>query len=129
MSDVADWDVIIVDDEPDNIGVVQLVFDFQDIPLRPAESGKQCIQLLEDRLPTLLLVDIQMPEMSGYELLDYIQANYELENMIIIAMTAYAMEEDARKVSDSGFDGYIPKPIDVVKLIDQIQAIVDKKRD
>ena len=125
MSNVSDWDVIVVDDEPDNIGVIELVFDFQNVLMRVAESGQQCIKLLHDRVPTLLLVDIQMPDMSGYELLRLIRSNKDWSHLVIIAVTAYAMEEDARRIKDSGFDGHIAKPINVVTLIDEIQSIVE----
>ena len=47
-------------------------------------------------------------------------------NLTIIAVTAYAMEEDARRIADAGFNGYIAKPIDVVNLIDQMQAIIER---
>jgi len=126
MNNVSDWDVIVVDDEPDNIGVIKLVFDFNSVKYRVAESGKQCIELLHNRLPTIILVDIQMPDMSGYELLQHIHKNFDANILIIIAVTAYAMEEDARRIADAGFNGYIAKPIDVVSLIDDIQTIVEQ---
>ena len=65
MYDFSKWHVIIVDDEPDNIGVLEVVFIFHRTIVRMADSGAKCLQLLEEQLPTFLLVDIQMPRMSG----------------------------------------------------------------
>jgi len=128
MSDVSNWDVIIVDDEPDNIGVVKLVLEFHNATVRVAESGKECLTLMKQQMPSLLLMDIQMPEMSGYDLLDHIRANTDWKHIPIIAVTAFAMTEDWRQIIGAGFDGHIPKPLNVGTLIDEIQEILEKRR-
>lgn len=123
--DAAGWDVVIVDDEVDNIGVVKLVLEFNDVNVRTAESGAECLSLLEDEKPSLLLVDIQMPEMSGYELLETIRANDHWKNLPVIAITAHAMPEDSHQIISAGFDGYIAKPINVATLLDEIRQAIE----
>lgn len=127
MNDLSNWNVIIVDDEPDNIGVMQLVLEFHNASVRVADSGKKCLQIIEEERPSVMLVDIQMPEMSGYELLEKIQEINHLKHVPIIAVTAHAMRDDDRRILSAGFDGYIPKPVNVTTLIQEVQKIVTAK--
>ncbi len=127
MSDVTEWDVIVVDDEPDNIGVVELVLGFHNATVRGAESGYQCLQLLKERLPTFLLVDIQMPRMSGYDLLLEIQKEAVWARIPVIAVTAHTMTGDEQRIIAAGFSGYLPKPISAMTLIEDIQNILYAK--
>ncbi len=127
MVDQSKWNVIIVDDEKDNVGVMQMVFEFNDATVRPAYSGKECLVLLDQEVPSFLLVDIQMPEMSGYELLEKIREKDEWRSVPIIAVTAHARPEDEQEIMGAGFDGYIGKPISVMTLMDQISKILQSK--
>jgi len=124
MSEISEWDVIIVDDEQDNIGVVELVLQFNDANVRSATSGPACLRLLEEAVPTFLLVDIQMPEMSGYQLLEKIRANPEWRSIPVIALTAHARPEDQDEILAAGFDGYISKPVTVMTLADELMSIL-----
>lgn len=128
MTDLSTWDVIIVDDEPDNIGVVQLVMEFHGAQVRVAENGFACLTLLEQSIPNVMLVDIQMPGMTGYELLRLVRENALWRHIPMIAITAYAMIGDAERILSFGFDGYLPKPIDALKLAQQVREIVEAKQ-
>ncbi len=128
MTDLSTWDVIIVDDEPDNIGVVQLVMEFHGAQVRVAENGFACLTLLEQSIPNVMLVDIQMPGMTGYELLHLVRENALWRHIPMIAITAYAMIGDAERILSFGFDGYLPKPIDALKLAQQVREIVEAKQ-
>jgi len=128
MTDLSTWDVIIVDDEPDNIGVVQLVMEFHGAQVRVAENGFACLTLLEQSIPNVMLVDIQMPGMTGYELLRFVRENALWRHIPMIAITAYAMIGDAERILSFGFDGYLPKPVDALKLAQQVREIVEAKQ-
>lgn len=128
MSDVSSWDVIIVDDEPDNIGVIELVMEFHSATVRTAVTGQRCLALLEERLPTVILVDIQMPDMSGFELLEKIHQDKRCRNLPVIAVTAHAMAGDEERILAAGFNGYIAKPINTMTFIDDLKAIVDARK-
>ena len=126
MPDLSTWTVLVVDDESENINVVQLVLEFNDITVLTATSGMQCLEILERQQPTLFLIDIQMPEMSGIELLDRIRARWP--GIPAIAMTAYTMQGDRERMLAAGFDGYIGKPINVMTLVDDITAMMDSRK-
>jgi len=125
MSDPSNWRVLIVDDDPDNVGVLELVLGFHNADTRIAASGKECLRLLREETPTLLLVDIQMPGMTGYELLEQIRAHDAWRDLPVVAVTAHAMRGDADRIMRAGFDGYISKPVDVASLVDNLHSILE----
>jgi CheY-like chemotaxis protein len=125
MNDVSQWNVLIVDDEPDNVGVVEYVFRFYNARVRTASTGSRCLELLQEELPTVLLLDIQMPSLSGEDVLKMIRENPAWKHLKVIALTAHAMEGDRERFLAAGFDGYIPKPISAVTLIKDVQHVVE----
>ena len=129
MTNPSEWDVVIVDDEPDNVGVLELVLEYQNAKVRVANSGPGCLDLLRERVPSLLLIDIQMPEMSGDELLRLIRKGERWQRIPAIAITAYAMSEDQARILSAGFDGYITKPVNAMTFVDEVKTILSSKAD
>ena len=125
MQNISDWDVIIVDDDEDNIGVLKLALEFHGANLRTATSAGECLKLLENK-PNLLLLDIQMPAIDGFKLLEIIRSNHDWKDIPAIAVTARAMPEDKQHILDAGFDGYISKPISVMTFADEVRQILQK---
>ena len=124
MIDPSEWHVLIVDDEPTNVGVLELVLGFHNATTRLAASAQECLKVMNEELPSFLLVDIQMPETTGYELLDRIRENEHWRDIPIIAVTAHAMRGDEEKILQAGFSGYIPKPVNVTTLIDDLRGFL-----
>lgn len=129
MHDLSDWKVLIVDDEPDNRGVLEFVLNSYNASVRSAESAQQCLELMEQEVPTLLLLDIQMPGVSGFELLDRIREREAWRTIPAIAITAYAMRGDRERILDAGFDGYIAKPINVMELAKELKSFITSKTE
>lgn len=127
MHDLSEWNVLIVDDEPDNRGVLEFVLTTYQAKVRTAETAPQCLQMMEEQAPTLLLADIQMAGMSGIELLAKIRENDKWNAIPVIAITAYAMPGDKERILAAGFNGYISKPLSVMQLVDQIQELISQK--
>lgn len=124
MLDLSAWDVLVVDDEPDNRGVLEFVLDSYGATVRAAESAEECLRLMEERVPTLLLTDIQMPGVSGLELLAIVRERPEWRSIPMIAVTAFAMSGDRERILAAGFDGYLAKPLSVMELASDLQALV-----
>jgi CheY-like chemotaxis protein len=124
MSDPSTWNVLVVDDEPDNIGVVEYILLFHNAKVRIANTGFACMEILRQERPTLLLLDIQMPVMSGWDVLKEIRNDEKLRDLTVIALTAHAMSGDHEKALAAGFDGYISKPISPLSFVDDVKAIV-----
>ena len=116
------WRVLIVDDEADNLDLLSESLDFYGVACQTAADGASALALAQTGYPNLVLLDLSMPDMSGWE----VQA--ALPDLPAIAVTAHAMTTDIERVRNSAFQGCITKPIDVRGLIDTIKHILKEKR-
>ena len=122
-----DWVVLIVDDEPDNLGVVEKVLSFNGATTHVAKNGVEGLEILERVMPTFILLDLSMPEMDGWEMLRQVRANPSTAHLPVIALTAHAMPEDVERAKQAGFDGYVIKPIRINSFLLEIPDILAKK--
>lgn len=127
MPDLSAWNILIVDDEVHNSGVLEHVFRFHDAQVRVVDSGVECLKMIRKERPTLVLLDLSMPKMSGWEVLKIIREDEELKSLAVITITAQVMAGDRERVLEAGFDGYIPKPISVSTIVKTIQDILQSR--
>lgn len=126
--DLSQLNVLVVDDDIKNIFVLDSALGEYDAKIQTAYNGKEAIQKLkEDKTIDIVLMDIMMPVMDGYEAIEAIRADSELANIPIIAVTAKAMKEDRDKSISIGADDFISKPINMEALIKLIKVWSDKK--
>jgi CheY-like chemotaxis protein len=128
MPTANDWNVLIVDDEPHNIGVIEIVLRFHGAQVRSCTSGQECLDILKTMMPDFVLLDIQMPELSGYDVVKTIRSDPQAKDLTVIALTALAMPDDLSRGIAAGFDGYITKPIDVASITLQIGLLLEEKK-
>lgn len=119
-NDTNDWTVLIVDDEPDNLGVAQKVLSYGGADVHIARNGLEGLAVLAKIKPTFILLDLSMPEMDGWQMFEKARSIDTLADVPIIALTAHAMAGDKNRVMEAGFDGYIPKPFRINTLMDEI---------
>jgi len=108
--EVAEWTVLIVEDDPHNLGVPEGVLQHYGAQVFTAEDGLEGLKVLADVTPTLILLDLSMPQMDGWEMIKRVRANPKTAHVPVIALTAHAMRGDKERVLAAGFDGYIAKP-------------------
>ena len=108
--------VLIVDDNPQNLKLARVLLAAEGYEVRTAVDAEEALRLLEGFRPRLILMDLQLPGMDGLELTRQLKADPELRDIIVIAVTAYAMKTDEAKAIAAGCDGYVSKPIDVETL-------------
>jgi two-component system chemotaxis sensor kinase CheA len=104
-------DVLIVDDDADTLFTLNEMVQAAGCRTHLAKSGIECLKLLEHVKPDLILLDIMMPEMDGFQTLKNIRANNELAEIPVYAVTAKAMTGDKEVILKHGFNDYIPKPV------------------
>lgn len=121
---ISTWIVLLVDDQSDNVNVARLALEYYHAKVYTATDGQEALDLLQDAdpLPNLILMDLSMPVMDGWTALHRLRKLPGCAQVPVIALTAHAMSEDRERVMAAGFDGYIPKPIDVTTLVTLIQA-------
>ena len=90
-------------------------------------NGLESIELAKKYMPDLILMDIQLPEISGLQITAWIKEEEKLKHIPIIAVTAFAMKGDEEKIRQSGCEAYISKPISVSKFIETIRNYLDEK--
>jgi two-component system cell cycle response regulator len=124
-NNVSSWKILIVEDEPDNMEVLSEMLTFYGAAVRGAEDGVQGLKLLDDYTPDLILLDLSMPQMDGWEMLRQIKANPKVGSIPVVALTAHAMIGDKERVLDAGFNGYVSKPISVATFLHDLRQTLE----
>jgi CheY-like chemotaxis protein len=123
----ASWKVLVVDDEQDNLEMIAETMSFYGATTKAAKSGAEGLEILESFRPNLILLDLSMPKMDGWQMRMRIKENPANANVPIVALTAHAMSGDKERVLAAGFDGYIAKPINIASLIDDLRNTLQEK--
>jgi two-component system, cell cycle response regulator DivK len=128
---MAEGRVLIVDDNPTNLKLVRVLLAGEGYDVRTAEDAEDAIEVLERFSPTVVLMDLQLPGITGLELTARLKADPSRRHMAVVALTAYAMKGDEEKARAAGCDGYITKPVDLDALLKTVAwhvARADGKR-
>jgi two-component system cell cycle response regulator DivK len=124
---MAEPTILYIEDDFQNRVLVRRVLQAYGFTVVEAEDGREGLRVAEEILPDLILMDINLPEMDGYEVTARLKQIDSLAHVPIIAMTANVMKGDRERTLATGCDGYIPKPIDVDLLPDQINQYLKQK--
>ena len=116
--------VLVVDDVADNIFLVQFVLEAKGYKVSTANSGETALNLLETtRLkPDLIILDLMMPVMNGYEVIDRLRKHHELAHICVFLMTANT-EVSCKKAEEAGADGILYKPLDIEQFVTRIELL------
>ena len=113
--------ILLVEDQEDNRRIVRDLLASVDYEVIEAVTGHEGVAMAEKHVPDLILMDIQLPGLDGYEATRRIKANPALRHIPIIAVTSYALSGDSVKAKEAGCDDYIPKPFSPRKLLAMIR--------
>ncbi len=117
--------VMVVDDSITMRKVTSRVLDNHSIEVMTAQDGIDAIEQLHDRVPDLMLLDIEMPRMDGYELLEHVRADARLRHVPIVMITSRAGQKHRKKARKAGANGYLTKPYQEVELVEQVGEMLD----
>ena len=119
--------ILIVDDNPQNLKLVRLLLNDEGYQVSTAIDAESALRVLETLKPALILMDIQLPGMDGLALTRLLKADETRRDIVIIALTAYAMKGDEERILDAGCDGYVTKPIDTDELAAQVRRTLTRQ--
>ena len=103
--------ILIVEDNPQNMRLVEMALSAESYFLLEATNGEEALEIAKKERPDLIIMDVQLPKMSGLEVTRKIREIPEFNRTPIIAITAYAMKGDEEKALDAGCNAYLSKPI------------------
>ncbi|KKL21960.1 hypothetical protein LCGC14_2440220 [marine sediment metagenome] len=113
--------ILVVDDEPNIVLSLEFIMQNEGYDVRIAKDGEEALQAIKEKVPDLVLLDIMMPAMSGYEVCQRIRANPEWKDIRIVMLTAKGREVDQEKGMAMGADDYITKPFATRDLIARVK--------
>jgi len=118
--------VMVIEDNEQNMYMITYLLESYNYEVIQSFNGIDGIKKVKEEKPDIILLDIHLPEMDGYNIAREIKKNEELKNIPIIAVTAYAMMGDKEKAIDAGAIGYIEKPIDPDTFVSQMEAFLPR---
>ena len=121
--------ILIVEDNEKNRKLERDVLQFHGYRTVEAETGEDGVRLARESLPALVLMDIQLPGISGIEALRRLRADSETQGIAVMAVTASAMTQDRQAILAAGFDGYLSKPISLKEFVAAVRALLDRGPD
>ena len=113
--------VLIVEDNELNMKLFNDLLEANGYGTIQTRSGVEAVELTRTHRPDLILMDIQLPEVSGLEVIRWIKDDEELKHIPVIAITAFAMKGDEEKIRQGGCEAYLSKPISVVKFLETVR--------
>lgn len=125
MSDVR---ILYIEDNHENRLLVRRILEAEGYSMLEATDGPTGLDVAVEMQPDLILLDINLPEIDGYDLARRFRNTPGLEQVPILAITANVMKGDRERTLDSGCDGYIQKPIDVDRLPQQVRMALQRSR-
>jgi CheY-like chemotaxis protein len=118
--------IVIVDDSPQNLKLARVLLSGEGYDVRTATDADDAMRVITEFEPKLVLMDLQLPGMDGLTLTRQLKAQASFRDLVVIALTAYAMKGDEEKALAAGCDGYIAKPIDVATLPGVIAGYLER---
>jgi two-component system, cell cycle response regulator DivK len=116
--------ILIIEDNEQNLYLMRFLLTKHGFTVAEATDGIKGLEMAKELKPQLILLDIQLAEMDGYAVARELRKNGDLAGTSIVAVTSYAMVGDRERVLEAGADGYIEKPIDPERFIDQIKKYI-----
>lgn len=121
--------ILIVDDTPVNLKLTRILLVNEGYKVLTASTAEEALELLKSYHPALVLADIQLPGIDGLEFTRRVKQNESTRDIVVVALTAFAMKGDEQRAIDAGCDGYITKPIDTRGLGERIRHYLEQRQE
>jgi two-component system, cell cycle response regulator DivK len=116
--------VVIVEDNELNLRLFCDLLEAHGYEVYPVSDGREAVARVRSRKPDLVVMDIQMPHVSGLDLIETMKSDEELGTTPIMAVTAYANRNDERRIRDAGAEAYVSKPVTIHRFLDEIRTLI-----
>ena len=119
--------VLVVDDNPQNLELILAYLEDLDIEMISAEGGQEALDIIHDQFPDLVLLDVMMPKISGFEVCEKIKSNPATQDIPVIMITALNEFGDIERAVSSGTDDFLSKPVNRWELITRVKTMLKLK--
>ena len=116
--------VLVVEDNELNLKLFGDLLRAHDHLVEPLRDGREAVARARDFSPDLIVMDIQLPHVSGLDLIETLKGDKALKAIPIMAVTAFAAKGDEERIRDAGAEAYVSKPISVMRFIEQVEALL-----
>ncbi len=116
--------VLLVEDNEDNLVVYRTILEHVGYRVVEARDGEEGVLRARQERPDLILMDISIPKIDGWEATQRLKSDSETDSIPIIALTAHALEEDRQKALQAGCDGYLAKPVEPRRVVQEVERFV-----
>ncbi|RAU83646.1 response regulator transcription factor [Pontibacter arcticus] len=123
------WKVLVVDDEPSILMPLEFLMRKSGYQVYIARNGTEAIESVDRELPQIIVLDIMMPDVDGYEVCRYIRSQAKMEGAKVIFLSAKTKEADIKKGYEAGADLYIPKPFSTRFLMEKIKELTQSEEN
>jgi CheY-like chemotaxis protein len=114
--------ILVADDDPDILSIVSMSLETQGYRVFTAANGREAVEATRENQPDLVLMDMMMPVVSGYEAVTELKADARTRDIPIVGLSAKAMATDMERATDVGVDGYITKPFRIAQVISVVEG-------
>lgn len=114
--------ILVIEDNVANLELVRYLLAHSGYTVLEARDGLQGVMVARRERPDLILCDLQMPHLDGYEVLTQLRADAGCAGCVVVALTAFSMSNDRHRILSAGFDGYLSKPIEPEVFVSQIES-------
>jgi CheY-like chemotaxis protein len=114
--------ILVADDDPDILSIVSMSLETQGYTVHTATNGREAVDLARRHHPDLILMDMMMPVLSGYEAVGELKADAATKDIVIVGLSAKAMATDMERATDVGIDGYITKPFRIAQILSVVES-------
>lgn len=129
MSDNTRKTVLLVEDNEDNLVVYRTILEHVGYRVVEARDGEEGVARAKQELPDLILMDISIPKIDGWEATRRLKSAEDTRDIPIIALTAHALDEDREKALRTGCDGYLAKPVEPRRVVEEVQRFLGPVQD
>jgi two-component system, OmpR family, alkaline phosphatase synthesis response regulator PhoP len=121
--------VLVIDDDPNAVSILQIILEDKGYEMIWANDGETAIQKVYEQNPDVIMLDVMMPGMDGYQVCEVLKNNPKTKDIPVIMLTAKDMGEDVEKALSKKVDWYIAKPYDSKYLVNKIETFIKKRRE
>jgi CheY-like chemotaxis protein len=118
--------ILVADDDPDILSIVSMSLETQGYTVYKAANGREAVDLARQHHPDLVLMDMMMPVVSGYEAVSELKADQSTRDIRIVGLSAKAMATDMERATDVGIDGYITKPFRIAQVLSVVESYLSR---